>query len=212
MFPCNHFAPTNGQEKKLVLLRTCFGSQFEIAKEDVERANEMAELIRADMARQYNVMRGHDKDNRTVMIKFPRVKSGATEESYILTQLYMAERSTAATEFCSLGTQERSVAIYDYNGFDSNNAPPFQMQLNAATLLQKTFPERLGLVVMVEPPFWLRGLFSMISPFLSSSITERIKWASGVVSIIFHGQDHLMAILIQLSQYNRKKKRQFLLP
>lgn len=168
------------KEKKLDLLRTCFGSQFEIAIDDVERANEMAELIRADMMRQYNVMRGHDKHNRTVMIKFPRVKAGATEDSYILTQLYMAERSTAATEFCSLGTQERSVAIYDYNGFDSNNAPPFQMQLNAATLLQKTFPERLGLVVMVEPPFWLRGLFGMISPFLSSSITDKIKWASGV--------------------------------
>ena len=167
------------------MLRTCFGSQFEVAQDDVERANEMAELIRADMTRQYNVMRGHDKQNRTVMIKFPRVKSGATEESYILTQLYMAERSTAATEFCSLGTQERSVAIYDYNGFDSNNAPAFQMQLNAATLLQKTYPERLGLVVMVEPPFWLRGLFSMISPFLSSSITDRIKWASGVVSMRF---------------------------
>ncbi len=135
--------------------------------------------------RQYNVMRGSDKQNRSFMIKFPRVKTGATEESYILTQLYMAERSTAATEFCSLGTQERSLAIYDYNGFDSANAPPFQMQLNAATVLQKTYPERLGMVVMVEPPFWLRGLFNMIAPFLSTSITDRIKWVSGVVSTIF---------------------------
>lgn len=164
------------------MLRTCFGSQFEIAEEDKETAKVMADLIRADMSRQYNVMRGYDKQHRTVMIKFPRIKSGATEESYVLTQVYMAERSTAATEFCSLGTQERSLAIYDYNGFDSANAPPFQIQLNAATLLQKTFPERLGMVVMVEPPFWLRGLYNMIAPFLSTSITDRIKWASGTVS------------------------------
>lgn len=143
------------------------------------------ELVRADMARQYTVMRGHDNQHQSIMFKFPRVKTGATEDSYILSQVYMAERSTAATEFCSLGTQERSIAVYDFNGFDSSNAPPFQMQLNAATLLQKTFPERLGVVVMIEPPFWLRGLFNMISPFLSTTISERVKWAAGLVRFIF---------------------------
>jgi len=171
------------QKQKLDLLRVCFGSHSEsLDDEEQRRAKEMAALIRADMARQYNVMRGHDKNGRTIMIKFPRVKTGAAEDSYILTQLYMAERSTATTEFCSLGTQERSVAVYDYNGFASGNAPPYQMQLNAAVLLQKMFPERLGVVVMVEPPFWLRGLLKMISPFLSTTITERIKWATGLVS------------------------------
>lgn len=170
------------QERKLDLLRVCFGNLDGIPDEDRRRAQEMAELIRADMSRQYNVMRGSDRDDRTIMIKFPRMKGGVTEDSYIMTQVYMAERSTAATEFRSLGTQERSLAVYDYNGFDSSNAPPFQMQLNAAVLLQKTFPERLGVVVMVEPPFWLRSLLKMITPFLSSTITERINWASGVVS------------------------------
>ena len=146
----------------------------------------MADLVRADMSRQYTVMRGHDQHNRTIMFKFPRVKTGTMEDSYILSQVYMAERSTAATEFCSLGTQERSLAVYDFNGFESSNAPPFQMQLNAATLLQKTFPERLGMVVMIEPPFWLRTLFNMISPFLSTTISERIKWASGMVRNFIH--------------------------
>jgi hypothetical protein len=178
------FPNLSSQENKLDLLRKCFSSQFEITEEEQARATEMAELVRADMTRQYTVMRGHDNQNRTIMFKFPRVKTGATEDSYILSQVYMAERSTATTEFYSLGTQERSVAVYDFNEFDSSNAPPFQMQLNAAQLLQKTFPERLGVVVMVEPPFWLRSLFNMISPFLSTTISERIKWAAGVVRTI----------------------------
>ena len=76
---------------------------FEVAEEDKARSKELAELVRADLSKQYNIMRGHDKHNRTVMIKFPRIETGTTEESYVVSQLYMAERSTATTEFCSSG-------------------------------------------------------------------------------------------------------------
>jgi hypothetical protein len=33
---------------------------------------------------------------------------------------------------------------------------------------------------MVEPPFWLRGVLSLLGPFLADSITQRIKMATGV--------------------------------
>jgi hypothetical protein len=136
------------------------------------------------MEKQYVVMRGHDRDNRTIMIRFLRTQTGTTEEAYVLAMIYMAERSVAATEFLSMGTEERSIAVYDYNGFDSSNAPPFKIQATAATLLQKICPERLQILVMVEPLFWLRGVLSLLNPFLSESITSRIKWASGVVSVV----------------------------
>jgi hypothetical protein len=134
------------------------------------------------MQKQKNVMRGHDRENHSVMIKFPRTKTGTSEESYIMAQIYMAERTIAGTEFLSLGTQERSLAVYDYNNFESSNAPPFKMQAAAATLLQNLYPERLKILVMLEPHFWLRGVLKLMNPFLSASITERIKMASGVVS------------------------------
>ena len=44
------------------------------------------------------------------MIKYPRTIGGATEESYVLSQIYMAERSTAVTEVLTRGRHERSVA------------------------------------------------------------------------------------------------------
>jgi hypothetical protein len=134
------------------------------------------------MNMQYVVIRGRDRENRAVMIKYPRVKPGTIEEGYVMSQIYMAERSIAATEFLSLGTEERSSAIFDYNGFDSNNSPPFKMQVAAATTLQKVFPERLQTLVMISPPFWLRTLLNMLTPLLSASITKRIKHATGVVS------------------------------
>ena len=51
-----------------------------------------------------------------VMIKFPRIKTGTIQEGYTMAMLYMADRSVAATEFLSNGTQERSLAVFDYNG------------------------------------------------------------------------------------------------
>jgi CRAL/TRIO domain len=99
--------------------------------------------------------------------------------AYVMSQIYMAERSTAATEFLTRGRHERSVAVYNYIGFDRSHSPPFAMQVSAATRMQKCFPERLQTLVMVEPPLWLRGVLTMLTPFLSESITERIKWASG---------------------------------
>jgi hypothetical protein len=41
------------------------------------------------------------------------------------------------------------------------------------------YPERLEMLVFVEPPFWLQGLLSLLHPFLSESITKRIEWATG---------------------------------
>ena len=143
----------------------------------------MADLVRRDMEKQYTIMRGHDKENRAIMIKYPRTLPGTTEDEYLISQIYMAERSTAATEFLSLGCQERSMAIYDFGGFASGNAPPFKMQVTIATSLQKTFPERLQVIVMVEPPFWLRSVLNLLTPFLSESITKRVRMASGLVSI-----------------------------
>ena len=46
-----------------------------------------------------------------------------------------------------------------------------------AFLLTRLF---LKTLVMVEPPFWLRGVLSLLGPFLADSITERIKMATGM--------------------------------
>ena len=168
------------RNEKIDNLRLCFDSD-----EDDADLTDLANLIRDDMKLQYVVMRGNDTSNRSIMIKYPRMKTGTTEKGYVLSQLYMAERSVAATEFLSEGREERSLAVFDFNGFESKNSPPFAMQISAATLVQKNYPERLQTLVLVSPAFWLRTLLNMITPMLSASITERIKHATGIVSF-FH--------------------------
>ena len=113
------------------------------SEDDETKAKEMAELIRLDMSCQNHILRGRDRDQQVVMIKYPRTLANTTEEAYVTAQFYMAERSTAATEFATRGKKERSVAVYNYLGFDRSMSPPFTMQVAAATKLQKMFPERL---------------------------------------------------------------------
>jgi hypothetical protein len=160
-------------------LRICFDKDIDEQYE--QRAREMAALVEEDLRKQIVIMRGKGHGNRATMIKLARLQEGTAEEGYVLSQIYTADRSTAATEFLSMGREERSYAVMDFNGFDSKNAPPFQAQVTAATLLQQLYPERLQTLVMVEPPFWLRTLLTMLGPFLSAGITARIKHATGEV-------------------------------
>ncbi|KAG7363601.1 CRAL/TRIO domain containing protein [Nitzschia inconspicua] len=170
----------NRKKNKIDLLRTCFDPNYEYGDpQDGAKAKEMAILVRSDMERQFHILRGQDKYGQAIMIKYPRTKGGTTESSYVMAQIYIAERSTAATEFLTRGKRERSIAVYNYLGFDRSMSPGFPMQVAAATQLQQMYPERLQTLVFVEPPFWLKGILGLLSPFLSESITARIQWASG---------------------------------
>ena len=128
------------KDNDIDLLRVCFNkasSPIEFDERTERRIEEMEAHVESDLKKQIVIMRGHDRESHAMMIKFARVDSGTTEETYVLSQIYMADRSTAATEFLSMGKQERSCAVYDYNGFESKNSPPFQAQVSAATQLQK---------------------------------------------------------------------------
>lgn len=162
------------------MLRTCFDADHDYENpEDAPRALQMADLVRSDMERQFHIVRGQDKFGQSIMIKYPRTKGGTIEDSYVMAQIYVAERSTAATEFLTRGQRERSIAVYNYLGFDRSTSPGFTMQVAAATQVQQLYPERLQTLVFVEPPFWLQGILSMLKPFLSETVTERIQWATG---------------------------------
>lgn len=139
----------------------------------------MAALIRLDMDKQCHILRGQDQYGQAIMIKYPRTQPGTIEAAYVMAQIFMAERSTACTEFLTYATKERSMAVYNYIGFDKSASPGFAMQVAVATLLQKLYPERLQTLVFVEPPFWLKSILAVLTPFLSDSITERIQWATG---------------------------------
>jgi hypothetical protein len=170
------------QDHRLDVLRTCFYNENDddATLDERSKAKAMRDHIQQDMRQQPVVMK-KGESSRTVLVKFPRQATddaGSTEDAYLTTQLYIAERANACTEFSSRGHDERIVAIFDFGGYDSSHSPPLKWQLSAVRRLQHLYPERLQRLVVLDAPFWMRGLFQAIRPFLSQATREKIQMVS----------------------------------
>mmetsp|Transcript_18609 Transcript_18609/g.51747 ORF Transcript_18609/g.51747 Transcript_18609/m.51747 type:complete len:394 (-) Transcript_18609:1031-2212(-) len=197
---------TYRKENNLDVLKTCFNSPPAQKPEEAETATDPADtngdcngvsngekkeeteeeyskrignLILEDLTHQKVIMRARDREHRGVMIKYARLSTGTTEDSYIWSQVYMAERSVAVAEYGTLGKHERTVSIFDYHGFESSKAPAVSTQIKTANLLQNLYPERLQSLLFLEPPFWLRGVLAVLKPVISAEILDRIEMATG---------------------------------
>jgi hypothetical protein len=154
--------------------------------DELSKAKTMRDHIQQDMKQQPVVMK--KGESRTVLVKFPRqaTDDGTTEDAYLTTQLYIAERANACTEFASSRVSggnssqdgERIVAIFDFGGYDSSHSPPLKWQLSAVRRVQHLYPERLQRLVILDAPFWMRGLFQAIRPFLSQATRQKIEMVS----------------------------------
>ena len=135
----------------------------------------MREGILHDMKSQPVIMKGHDKDRRAAMLKGSRLAAGGTEDEYLTSQLYVAERANACAEFVSKGLQEKMVAVFDFSTYQSGNSPPLKWQLSAIRTIQNLYPERLHMLILLEPPFWMRGVYRSIRPFLPTATQQKIQ-------------------------------------
>lgn len=131
------------------------------------------------------VVRGMDRDSRAVAIKMPRTSSETNEEAFITAQLYIAERAIAATEILSEGIEEKVVAVFEFGDYSSSNAPPFRVMRAMAQILQRNYPERLSHLCILDPPFFMRTVYTLIHPFLRPDTKEKVIMLSdGVRALI----------------------------
>ena len=143
------------------LIRTCFSSAKEDASptstslSDIE--TNFQQQIERDFHRQAVVMRGiyastsstsstssklagKQQTQQPVLVKFPRHEGGTTEQEYLLSQLYIAERAVACTEFATQGLEEKLVVIMDGSHHSSHHTPPLSWQLSAVRRVQQLYP------------------------------------------------------------------------
>jgi hypothetical protein len=133
---------------------------------------EFQKNISDDIQSQLQFFRGQDKEGRAVLIKTPRIESGTTEAAYMNQQLFIAEKASAVTEFLSKGTQEKICAIFSMQNQNSSYTASLSWQLGNIKILQQLFPGRMGIVVVLDAPFMIRGIFNTIKPFFSASLRE----------------------------------------
>lgn len=113
------------------------------------------------------------------------------DEAFLMTQIYTAERAIATNEFWAVANSngnnkndknknndERLTAIFNFKDYSRKNSPSTSTIMTLAKVLQRCYPERLGVLIITYPPFWMKALYNMIWPMLSTATTEKIKLPS----------------------------------
>mmetsp|Transcript_8284 Transcript_8284/g.17907 ORF Transcript_8284/g.17907 Transcript_8284/m.17907 type:complete len:349 (-) Transcript_8284:74-1120(-) len=183
-------ALTFRKDRQIDALRACYAvahdgskcASLSIREEELPDADQMEsyrKLIKNDLDRQPMVVRGHDMSNRAILIKFPRISAETDVEAYVMAHLYIAERAMAATEILSRGKEEKIVALLDFETYSSSCKPPLSAMRLLIPLLQTNYPERVDHIVIVEPSFWMRAVFKLLSMFIDPHTMEKIVLING---------------------------------
>eukprot|EP00529_Nitzschia_sp_RCC80_P031456 CAMPEP_0113492578 /NCGR_PEP_ID=MMETSP0014_2-20120614/28151_1 /TAXON_ID=2857 /ORGANISM="Nitzschia sp." /LENGTH=365 /DNA_ID=CAMNT_0000386419 /DNA_START=112 /DNA_END=1205 /DNA_ORIENTATION=- /assembly_acc=CAM_ASM_000159 len=114
------------------------------------------------------------------------------DEAWMYAQLYTAERCVAYEEFRSYyhnnntnrrGQQEEEekkfTVIFDFENYSSKYSPSTSVVTNLTSVLQRCYPERLGTIIILKPPFWMRAFFLILRPFMSKATTDKLNLLTG---------------------------------
>ncbi|VEU40545.1 unnamed protein product [Pseudo-nitzschia multistriata] len=160
----------------------CFEDQSYDNDSDAELAKKYRSFIVSDLETQPMVVRGVDADRRTIIYKPPRNSPGDAE-GFMVTQIYTAERAMATSEFESRAGEEKLTVVFSFRDYSSKNSPSTSTMITLATLMQRCYPERLGVLIVADPPFWMRVIFKVVWPVLSTDTVNKIKMPSGQAAI-----------------------------
>jgi len=180
-------------------IRSCF---YDSDADNREQAQRYKELILGDLEIQTMVVRGVDDQGRVIIYKPPRTSPGDDSgEAFLLTQLYTAERAMATNEYTSKGKSELLTVVFNFQDYSRKNTPPMSVTIQMLKLLQRCYPERLRILVIVHPPYWLRGAYNLVWPLLSTATAEKLSlpYSHSAVNAEFHkivgGNKELEAML-----------------
>lgn len=159
---------------------TCLSNDDNSSGDDSSSIRSIRSIIETDvLATEAMVVRGYDKGSRAMLLKFNRTKFIADERTFFLVQLYWMERALACTERKSEGKEETMNVVADYNGYSRKNKPPLGLAINLVRMLHEHYPERLNMWIAVDPPFFLRTIWKIVSIFVDPATREKTKFISG---------------------------------
>lgn len=159
---------------------------IQLTKEEADECERFEKLLENDLTVQKMAVRGHDKENRAIVVKLCREQKWPTDDgdndtgsnaddfAYFLSQIYIVERAIAVTELRSLGKTEKLTAIFDFGTYDSGNSPPVRVIVDTVRTLQANYPERLGKGIVLDAPFWMQAVLKLIQPFLAEETREKL--------------------------------------
>jgi len=118
----------------------------------------------------------------------PVKKNSENYEVMLRYMIFNIENAVASMDISS--DVEHSVWIIDYRGFSIWSAPPLSFGISVVTTLMSYYPERLGLMVLYEPPTSLQFFWSALRPMLNSRTAKKILFLNGT-------EEHKREVLAQ---------------
>ena len=169
------------QEYNTDILRLCFVQDVDLRDDEKELCIRYKALIENELPKQLFVVRGRDKESRPIIVLMSRQEDKNTfnSEAFILTRLYVVERAIAAVEFVSAGQEEKLTAFFRSGDYVQAHAPPIAAMKTVVNLLQRNYPERLKKFVFLDPPFWIRSLYSVMRFFLDDEVNNKLFLVAG---------------------------------
>eukprot|EP01118_Nematostelium_gracile_P016428 TRINITY_DN6803_c0_g1_i1.p1 TRINITY_DN6803_c0_g1~~TRINITY_DN6803_c0_g1_i1.p1 ORF type:complete len:250 (-),score=74.53 TRINITY_DN6803_c0_g1_i1:10-759(-) len=146
----------------------------EIKTEDVKNVMDMATMY----------MSGHDKEHRPIIYMKPGATNPYPSEERVKYLVYMLE--TAISTMDAKDGVEKMTWLLDFGEYKrAADAESKQTSKTSMHILQNHYPERLGLAVIINSPWYFSWLFTIISPFLHANTKKKIKWVSGTKEDIY---------------------------
>ena len=165
-------------------IRSCFYESDVSSDEEADRLERYRKFILGDLEIQPMVVRGVDNQGRVIVYKPPRISPGDDSgEAFLVTQVYTAERAVATNEFISGGKIERLTVVFNFDNYSRKNTPPMSSMLQMVKLLQRCYPERLRILILINPPFWIRGAYNLVWPLLSTATAEKVSLPYGQAAV-----------------------------
>ena len=157
-------------------MRTCF-SQGDSESEPV--LSHFRKLVEEDLGNQKMVVRGHNQDFSAVLIKMDRTSKDCSKDAYEAANFYILERALAATEVLSKGSSEQIINVYDFGAYKRAYAPPIPVLRGTIQLMQKIYPERVKVIIILDAPRWMTFLHKIIHPFLAPATRKKVRMVTG---------------------------------
>ena len=159
--------------------------------------------IISEMNNQPMIIRGFDRENHAILLKYRRSSPNADKQSMISAHLYIFEKAIACTEHISCGQSEKIVLCLNYDNYSRANTPPISLAKELIGVFERNYPEQLAYLVFVDAPFLARTLWKIIKTFIDPETVTKIKFVSGDVSLFIFTWDFLLHFTLFRNKKNK---------
>ena len=119
---------------------------------------------------------GFDKTGRPVLYMKPRLENTKNWDNQLRHTVYHLERTVESMD--PARGVESWVFIMDFSGHSLSTSAPMSLARQILDIISTSYPERLGLSVMVDTPFFFSLFWGAISPFVPPVTKAKVKFCS----------------------------------